>query len=63
MKDFELNLYEINKNNPFLTVTLANFNAKSQTWFKSDKTGSKRDILTCTHGLHQLINTLCHLPR
>ena len=49
MKDFELNLYEINKNNPFLTVTLANFNAKSQTWFKSDKTGSKLDILTCTH--------------
>ena len=31
MKNFELNLDEINKNNPFLTVTLGGFNVKSQT--------------------------------
>ena len=45
--------------NPFLTVALGDFNAKSQTSFKNDKKsfeGSKLDILTCSHGLHQLIN-------
>ena len=54
MKNFELNLGEINFKNPFLTVALSDFNARSQTWFKNDKTsyeGSKLDILTCSHGL------------
>ena len=63
MKNFELNLDEINKN-PFLTVAVGDFNAKSQTWFKNDKTsykGSKLDVLTCSHGLHQLINEPTHL--
>ena len=63
MKNFELNLEEIKKN-PFLTVALGDFNAKSQTWCKNDKTsykGSKLDILTCSHGLHQLINEPTHL--
>ena len=44
----ELNLDEISKKSPFLTVVLSDFNAKSQTWFKNDKTsyeGSKLDIL------------------
>ena len=44
----ELNLNEISKKSPFLTVALSDFNAKSQTWFKNDKTsyeGSKIDIL------------------
>ena len=53
------------KKNHFLTVALANFNAKSQTWFKDDKTsyeGSRLGILTCCHGLHQLINEPTHLP-
>ena len=62
MKNFELNLDEMNKKNPFLTVALGDFNAKSQTWF--DKTlykGSKLYILTCSHGLHQLINESAHL--
>ena len=48
MKKFELNLDEINEKNPFLTVTLRDFNAKRQTWFKNDKMsyeGSKLDIL------------------
>ena len=64
MKKFELNLDEINEKNPFLTVTFRDFNAKSQTWFKNDKTsyeGSKLDILACSHGLHQLINEPAHL--
>ena len=48
-----------------MTVALGDFNAKSQTWFKNDKTSyerSKLDILTCSHELHQLINKPTHLP-
>ena len=47
MKNFGLILDEINKKNPFLTVALCDFNAKSQTWFKNDKKSfevSKLDI-------------------
>ena len=49
MKDFELNLDEINLKNPFLNVALDDFNAKSQSWFKNDKIsyeGSRLDVLT-----------------
>ena len=59
MKNLELNLDEINLKNPFLTVALGDFDAKSHTWCKNDKIsykGSKVDILTFSHGLHQLIN-------
>ena len=59
MKSFELNLDEINKKNLFLTVALGDFKAKSQNQCKNDITlykGSKLQILTCSHGLHQLIN-------
>ena len=51
MNIFELNLDEINRKNPFLTVALGDFNAKSQTWFKNDIAsfeGPKRDVLTCS---------------
>ena len=64
MKNFEFNLDEINKKNPFLTMAFGDFNAKSQTSFKNDKTsyeGSKLDVSTCSHGLHQLINEPTHL--
>ena len=64
MNIFELNLDEINRKNPFLTVALGDFNAKSQTWFKNDIAsyeGPKRDVLTCSHELHQLINEPTHL--
>ena len=47
-----------------LTVALGDFNVKSQTWVKNDKTsyeGSKLDILTCSYGLHELINEPTHL--
>ena len=52
------------KKNPFLTVALGDFNAKSQIWSKNDKTSyewPKLDILTCSHELHQLINEPTHL--
>ena len=57
IKAFKLNLDEINKKT--LTIALDNFNFESQTWCESGITlfaGSKLDILTCSHGLHQLIN-------
>ena len=40
-------------------MLMSHFNAKDQTWFKTDETsceGSKLDALTCSHGLHQPIN-------
>ena len=54
MKNFELNLDEINQKNLFLIVFRGDFNAKSQTWCKSNKTyeGSKSGILACSHALH-----------
>ena len=57
--DFEINNKKINKK-ILLTVPLVDFNAKSQTWCKSDKT-SKLDILKCSHGLYELINEPTHL--
>ena len=65
MKNFyELNLDKINKKSPLLTVTLGDFNAKSKNWLKNEKTlyeGSELAILTCSHGLHQLINEPTYL--
>ena len=45
MKNFELNLDEINKKNPFSTVALGDFNAKSQAWCKMTKHGTKSPSL------------------
>ena len=45
-------------------MAFGDFNAKSQTSFKNDKTsyeGSKLDVSTCSHGLHQLINEPTHV--
>ena len=64
IKNFELNLYQINEKNYFLTFVLADFNDKSQVWFKYDKTlyeWFKLDILTCSLRLHQLIKDPTHL--
>ena len=58
-KNLELNLDTISANNPFLTVALGDFNAKSNLWYKNDKTtieGSKIDGIASQFGLHQLIN-------
>ena len=47
-----------------MAVAVGDFNAKSQTWFKNEKTSyerSKLDVLTCSHRLHQLINEPTHL--
>ena len=52
--NFELNIDTATPNNTFLTVVLGDFNAKSNLWFKGDKTpyeGSKIDDITTTYGL------------
>ena len=54
LKNFELNLDTILANNPFLTVFLGDFNAKSSLWCKSDNTsyeGSKIEGITSQLGL------------
>ena len=54
LKNFELNLDTILANNPFLTVFLADFNAKSSLWCKSDNTSyesSKIEGITSQLGL------------
>ena len=54
-KNLELNLDTISANNPFLTVVLGDFNAKSNLWYKNDKTineGSKIDGIASQFGLH-----------
>ena len=48
----------------FLTAVLGDFNAKSNIWFKGDKTtygGSKIDGITSTFGLQQIINEPTHI--
>ena len=54
-KNLELNLDAISANNPFVTVVLGDFNAKSNLWYKNDKTtyeGSKIDGIASQYGLH-----------
>ena len=65
-KNLELNLNTISANNLFLTVVTGVFNAKSNFWYKNDKTtyeGSKIDGIASQFGLHQLINEPTHLTR
>ena len=62
--NFELNIDTATANNTFLTVVLGDFNAKSNLWFKGDKTtyeGSKIDGITSTFGLQQIINEPTHI--
>ena len=64
LKNFELTLDKIHENNPFMTVVLGDFNAKSRNWCKSDITsleGSKIDSITSSYGLNQLIQEPTHI--
>ena len=48
LKNVELTLDKIHENNPFMTIVLGDFNAKSNNWCKSDITsleGSKIDTI------------------
>ena len=64
LKNFESTLDKIHENNPFMTVVLGDFNAKSNDWFKADITsleGSKIDTITSSYGLNQLIQEPTHI--
>ena len=64
MKNFELTLDNIHENNPFMTIVLGDFNAKSNNWCKTDITsleGSKIDTITSSYGLNQLIQESTHI--
>ena len=58
LKNFELTLDKIQENNPFMTIVLGEFNAKSNNWYKSDiisLEGSKVDTIVNSYDLNQLI--------
>ena len=53
----------VNKN-PYLTVVIGDFNAKSHNWQKDDKTtasGSKLEITTSHYGRTQIVNEPTHI--
>ena len=63
MNNFEINIDTATAHNTFLTFVLGDFNAKSNLWFKCDKTlyeGCKIDGTT-TFGLQQIMNKLLHI--
>ena len=64
INNFELNLDSIKTNNPFLTVILGDFNAKSSLWYNNDITtyeGSKTDGVTSQFRLQQIIKEPTHI--
>ena len=64
LKNFELTLEKIHKNNPFMIVVLGDFNAKSNNWCKADITsfeGSTIDTTASSYGLNQLIQEPAHI--
>ena len=57
--NFELTVDSIIDKNPFLIVSLGDFNAKTTNWYKSDINsyeGLKIDTITSQFGLQQIIN-------
>ena len=64
LNNFELILDTATAYNTFLTVVLGDFNAKSNLWFKGEKTMyevSKIDGITSTFVLQQIINEPTHI--
>ena len=64
INNFELNLDSIIVNNPFLSVVLGDFNAKTNLWYNNDITtyeGSKIDGVTSQFGLEQIIKEPTHI--
>ena len=64
MKNSELTLDKIHENNPFMTIVLGDFNAKSKNWCKADITsleGSMIDTIVSSYGLNQLTQEPTHI--
>ena len=64
LKNFELTLEKIHKNNPFMIVVLGDFNAKSNNCCKADITSfevSTVDTIASSYGLNHLIQEPAHI--
>ena len=62
--NFEMTLDILAQKNPFLMTTIGNFNAKSKTWHRQDKTSCECktiESIASQFGLYQLINEPTHL--
>ena len=65
-KNLELNLEFIFNKNPYLTVVIGDFHAKSHDLCKGDKTtasGTKLEIMTSHYGLTLIINEPTHISK
>ena len=64
VKNIGLNLEFIFNKNPYLTVFIKDFNAKSQNWYKGNKVtakGHKLVIMTSHYGLTHIFNEPTHI--
>ena len=64
LSNFESTLDDIASKNPFLSIVIGDFNAKSSNWYSKDKTsleGSKIDKLTSQFSFHQIIKEPTHV--
>ena len=64
LSNFELLLDYIANRNPFVSINIADFNARSNNWCHSDKTaykGKKVESLTSQCGLKQVSNDPTHV--
>ena len=64
--NFELTLDAVSATNPFLIVTIGDFNTKSSNWYTGDTNtseGSKIEAITSQFGLQQIINEPTHIQR
>ena len=62
--NLEMNLETLEQRNPFLTVAIGDFNAKSKNWCCQDSTnfeGVTIENLTSQFGLSQIINEVTHI--
>ena len=64
--NFEVTVDAVSAANPFLSVAIGDFNAKSSNWYTGDTTtfeGSKIEAITSQFGLRQIINEPTHIQR
>ena len=64
LSDFDELLSKTASSNSLFTIILGDFNARSSTWWKEDKTtteGTHLEALTSLHNFDQLISELTHI--
>ena len=66
LDNLESNLETVSFFNPFLTISIGDFNAKCASWYSKDNStteGSKLRLLTSQFGLNQIINEPTHITK